>query len=175
MTRGRLVLEAGRREDLAAVLLLERLTSPHPWTEAHCAAALEGGEGAERTLVLRAPLDPQIGIVGFCVLAVISAAGEAEVRNVAVHPASRRLGLARLLIETAVGLTGAAGARSAFLEVREGNAAARALYSRLGFVETGRRPGYYAEPREDAVLMALTLPRARVDSLGGLRYPSSAT
>jgi len=46
------------------------------------------------------------------------------------------------------------------LEVRASNEAARALYARLGFVETGRRPRYYAAPEEDAVLLSLALARA---------------
>jgi ribosomal protein S18 acetylase RimI-like enzyme len=46
------------------------------------------------------------------------------------------------------------GARKMFLEVRVSNAPARALYRRLGFVETGRRKNYYAEEQEDALTMA---------------------
>jgi ribosomal-protein-alanine N-acetyltransferase len=49
------------------------------------------------------------------------------------------------------------GALAILLEVRESNAAARALYAKVGFREEGRRPRYYRDPDEDAVLMRLRL------------------
>ena len=48
-------------------------------------------------------------------------------------------------------------ARMALLEVRAGNAPAQALYERLGFREVGRRPGYYSQPADDALVLALEL------------------
>jgi ribosomal-protein-alanine N-acetyltransferase len=51
----------------------------------------------------------------------------------------------------------ARGVRSVFLEVRDGNLEARHLYRGLGFEETQRRPGFYTEPEEDAILMRLEL------------------
>jgi ribosomal-protein-alanine N-acetyltransferase len=167
------VLEWGSPRDLAAVLALERLCSPHPWSEALCAAALGAAGGTERTLVVRAPLGPSPGVVGFCVLAIVPAGREAEVRNVAVHPERRRRGLARFLLRAAIDRARDAGAETVFLEVRESNHAARALYSSLGFAETGRRAAYYADPCEDAVLMALGVPHTDVDTADGVRYPSS--
>jgi len=168
------LVEWGSPRDLAAILTLERLCSPHPWTEAQCDAALRLSGGTERTLVVRAPLGPPPDVVGFCVLALVPAAREAEVRNVAVHPEHRRQGLARLLLRAAIDRARDAGAETVFLEVRESNQAARALYARLGFTETGRRAEYYADPREDAVLMALSVAQAGVDTADGVRYPSSA-
>jgi len=46
-----------------------------------------------------------------------------------------------------------AGARLATLEVRAGNTAAQALYRQFGFQEVGRRPKYYTDNREDALIM----------------------
>ena len=73
-------------------------------------------------------------------------AGESELLQVEVAAGYRRRGLARRLLEAAL-------AGTVFLEVREGNAGAIALYSTLGFVTVGRRRGYYAGPVEDALVM----------------------
>jgi ribosomal protein S18 acetylase RimI-like enzyme len=77
---------------------------------------------------------------------------EVELLRVAVHPASRRHGLARLLLTSdAAGVF--CGASRVHLEVRESNAPARALYESLGFTEVGKRPRYYGDG-EAAVLYA---------------------
>ena len=68
---------------------------------------------------------------------------EAELMLVAVMPERRGSGLGRRLLESAVGQAQARGARSMFLEVRDGNIAAYALYRAAGFVEVGRRRDYY--------------------------------
>ena len=81
---------------------------------------------------------------------------EWELENIAVAGAARRRGLAtRLLIEL-LEQARRGGARHIFLEVRESNRAARSLYERWDFVETGRRKGYYQRPEEDAVLYRFT-------------------
>lgn len=84
------------------------------------------------------------------------AAGEAEILSIAVARASRRLGIGRLLMEAVLRRLHAERAEALFLEVDEANAAASALYRRLGFREVGRREGYYAEPggrRSSALVM----------------------
>ncbi|HKR01375.1 MAG TPA: ribosomal protein S18-alanine N-acetyltransferase [Pyrinomonadaceae bacterium] len=86
-------------------------------------------------------------------------ADELHVNNVAVRPESRRLGIARRLLETALAEGARMGAVTAFLEVRAGNASAQALYERCGFKVTGRRPGYYTQPLEDALVMSLAIRR----------------
>jgi [ribosomal protein S18]-alanine N-acetyltransferase len=85
-------------------------------------------------------------------------ADEAEILNLAVEPRRRRQGIASRLIEDAVAASKAAGVRTIFLEVRESNEAARNLYSRVGFTEDTRRPKYYRQPWEDAVIL-----RRRID------------
>ncbi len=79
---------------------------------------------------------------------------EAEVYRIAVRPAARGRGLGRWLLGRLLAQAGPGGLRRAHLEVRESNEAARRLYARAGFAEVGRRPGYYRDPREDAVLYA---------------------
>ena len=90
-------------------------------------------------------------------VAARAAAGEAEILNLAVLPRHRRRGLARSLVECAIARARAAGAASVFLEVRETNSAARALYATLGFVAAGRRRDYYRDPVEDAIVLSLPL------------------
>lgn len=75
---------------------------------------------------------------------------EREILNLAVQPRFRRLGVATYLLQNEIE-SGAAY----FLEVRESNAAARALYDKFGFVEIGRREEYYGNPTETAIVMRL--------------------
>jgi len=82
---------------------------------------------------------------------------EAEIFNVAVLPDERRHGVGTALLEKALSEFRMRGVARVFLEVRESNASAIAFYRQHGFVETGRRKGYYRAPDEAAVLMAKQL------------------
>lgn len=97
---------------------------------------------------------------GFILIRVV--VDEAEILTLAVRPTARRAGLGGRLVEAAVVRAAALGAERMFLEVGEGNAAGRALYARSGFVETGRRRGYYSHAdggREDALTLVLNFSR----------------
>jgi len=83
------------------------------------------------------------------------AADEFEILNLAVAKANRRHGIAIQLLKAALESARAAGARKIYLEVRASNEAGIAFYSRMGFRVSGRRPNYYRDPVEDAVLLAL--------------------
>lgn len=87
-------------------------------------------------------------------------AGEAEVLTVAVIPEARRQGVGAALVTAAAAAVLARGASSMHLEVAEPNAAARALYAKLGFAEAGRRRDYYATEQGwvDAIVMRRALP-----------------
>jgi ribosomal protein S18 acetylase RimI-like enzyme len=76
-----------------------------------------------------------------------------HVMNLTVAPELRGRGLGRFLLGLARDLAVRRGALEAYLEVREGNRAARALYRSAGFSEVGRRPGYYTRPPEDALIL----------------------
>jgi ribosomal-protein-alanine N-acetyltransferase len=87
-------------------------------------------------------------VVGF-VAARWTAPGEAEILNLAVAPAHRRRRVARKMLETLY-----AGRQATwFLEVRESNRAAIALYTAEGFTPCGRRENYYRQPAEAAIVM----------------------
>ncbi len=82
---------------------------------------------------------------------------ECEVLNVAVLPEYRRKGIGRTLMEEIICICRRSSVTSLFLEHRESNTAAAALYESLGFAEYGRRKNYYDSPTEDAILRKLTL------------------
>lgn len=78
---------------------------------------------------------------------------QAELESIAVAPSSQRRGIARALLQSLLLELGLAGIHELWLEVRVSNAPAIALYRSLGFREIGRRPRYYTDPIEDALLM----------------------
>lgn len=93
-----------------------------------------------------------------------AAAGDAELLTVAVIPEARRRGVGASLVTSAGVAALVRGAASMHLEVAEDNAAARALYAKLGYEEAGRRAAYYAGEggSVDAIVMRRTLPRPLV-------------
>jgi ribosomal-protein-alanine N-acetyltransferase len=127
-------------EDLEDLLQLQRQSLPQA-AEWSPGALLDGIAGC-----LAAQQDDRLA--GFLLYREI-APGEWEVLNLAVDPALRRQRVASRLIEEFLRL--AEG--DVFLEVRESNQAARALYAGWGFYEEGLRRGYYHRPVEDAVVM----------------------
>jgi ribosomal-protein-alanine acetyltransferase len=96
-------------------------------------------------------------LLGFLVARV--AAGEAEILNLAVDPANRRLGIAGALFHEALAEFRRLRITRVFLEVRESNLAAISFYEKCEFIRTGVRPGYYQQPREAAVLLMRKLTR----------------
>jgi [ribosomal protein S18]-alanine N-acetyltransferase len=99
---------------------------------------------------------PQPGsILGFAVASLLLP--QAELETIAVAPESQRLGLGESLFQALTAELKVAGANELVLEVRSSNRPAQAFYRALGFVNNGLRPGYYADPIEDAVLMSLSL------------------
>jgi len=139
--------------DLHAILALEReaLTAAH-WSQAQYDAVLNAPHATER-LILVAETDNKMA--GF--LVAHTAAEEWEIENVVVAESLRGHGLGGQLVSGLLDLGRQKKARAIFLEVRESNAPARALYRSCGFQETGRRPKYYSCPTEDAILYTLAL------------------
>jgi ribosomal protein S18 acetylase RimI-like enzyme len=94
--------------------------------------------------------NPKLHILGFIVARAIGP--EWEIENIAVSAGARRQHLATGLVNGILELARQRGGVSVFLEVRESNVAAQALYEKCGFVQTGRRSDYYLQAAEDAVL-----------------------
>lgn len=138
--------------DLDAILQLEARCFPTPWTRA---MYVEEFGRPETDSVHLAARDPRANdrLVGAALAARIG--DHWHVMNVLVDPIARRRGIAvRLLVEL-LDQTEAHGAGEGWtLEVRDGNDGAVALYEAHGFRTLGRRPGYYADTGEDALVMA---------------------
>jgi [ribosomal protein S18]-alanine N-acetyltransferase len=82
---------------------------------------------------------------------------EAEVLNLAVLPAVRKKGLGRALLQVLVETFSREGTLQVFLEVRESNRPAISFYQHAGFGEIGKRHGYYRNPEETALVLAVRL------------------
>jgi ribosomal-protein-alanine N-acetyltransferase len=85
---------------------------------------------------------------------------DAHVMTIGVAHPRQRTGIGETLLAALVARAGELGARSLLLEVRVDNAPALALYARFGFVQTGRRRGYYQPGNVDAFTMRRALPSA---------------
>jgi ribosomal-protein-alanine N-acetyltransferase len=143
------ILDA-RPGDASALAALHRISFRHGWSEneferllsdraaiAHVARA-HGGRGA---------------VIGFVLSHRV--VDEAEILLVALAPGERGHGTASKLLSRHLSRLAAAGVARVFLEVDEGNAAARKLYARAGFAEVGKRAGYYRKPEGNAAALVL--------------------
>lgn len=152
--RPRLRIDEMLPSDLPAVLGIEQRSFPTPWSEAMYAEEIaRAARGGAVCLVAR----DLVG--GARVVAAVLAAWMGDswhVMNVLVDPPARRRGIASQLLDQLLERTErhALGIGDGWtLEVREGNDAAIALYESRGFVNHGRRPGYYSDTNEAAVIM----------------------
>jgi ribosomal-protein-alanine N-acetyltransferase len=141
----KIVIRAMTAADLEAVSELDTLSFSQPWPQN--AFKLELANEGARCWV--ADVNGQVAgaLVFWRVL------DEAHLTTIAVHPAFRRRGIARQLLQTAMDAAYAEGARIYHLEVRATNEAAQKLYVAFGFEIVGRRAKYYQDNGEDAVLM----------------------
>jgi [ribosomal protein S18]-alanine N-acetyltransferase len=138
--------------DLDCVMeIAEGLKEAPRWTRAAYQAAMDVGGTLRRVALVAKTGD----LAGFAVASVV--APEAELETIAVAREWQRKGVAQRLFAALIEELSAAGVKDVLLEVRGSNEAAIGLYRVLGFQESGRRRGYYADPVEDAVLFRLRL------------------
>lgn len=141
-----------RREDLPAVLDIERRSFAQPWSRAFFEKEL--ATPFARLVVAAEEAVPRPQVIGYtCRWRVTD---EVHLLNVAVHPERRGLGHGRALVGAVVAEAEVARTRVVYLEVRAGNVIARRLYRQLGFKDLGVRRGYYG-PGQDAIVMELRL------------------
>ena len=136
------------REHLSAVAEIEQISFSDPWSVESLELML-----GEQAMGLVALEDGRVlGYVGMmCVL------DEGQIINVATHPDSRRRGVGRSLMSAIEQSAKERGIVFLSLEVRESNAAARSLYSSLGWVECGIRKNFYSKPTENACIMTKSI------------------
>lgn len=127
------------------IAALEKICFSEPWSVNSIASEL----GNPLSLWLVAEVDGALaGYIGSQ-----SVLGESDVMNVAVSPDYRRQGIGEALVLALVEELKKHGNHCLSLEVRLSNAPARSLYEKLGFAEVGRRPNYYRNPKEDALIL----------------------
>jgi [ribosomal protein S18]-alanine N-acetyltransferase len=142
-------------DDLEPLHALEVAAQPLPWSDDQLLLELVNDNATVLGM-----LDSEHGLIAHVVMRRM--VDELWVLNICVHPDHRRHGHARALLDSAMQHGRAKLMTSLWLEVREGNAAARALYASLGLAETAKRPEYYppippSTTRETAVLMSRSL------------------
>jgi len=132
--------------DLDAVMAVERACFSAPWSRGMFLDELSQGPGRSWFVA-----DSPWGVVGYTGLMQIGPEG--HVMNLAVRPDARRAGLGAALLSALLGDALHRGIDRLTLEVRPSNASALALYAAAGFVEEGRRHGYYSDSGEDALVL----------------------
>ena len=142
----RVVVEPMRLDDVLAVHEIERLSFSTPWPAYAFEQELRGNRLA-RYVVARAG-EQVVGFAGVWLMV-----DEAHITTFGVHPEWRRQGIGRQLLLNLVDLRATLRARRMTLEVRVSNESAQALYRSFGFEVVGRRPRYYTDDGEDALVM----------------------
>jgi [ribosomal protein S18]-alanine N-acetyltransferase len=135
--------------DAAPLGALERRCFSDPWSESSFREALDSPWSFG--------LVAQAGsrIAGYLIAREV--AGTGEVLNLAVSPDFRRRGVARSLLRAGLTYLRKRRVEEVFLEVRESNRSAQALYLSSGFKPVGQRAAYYRNPKEDALVLWLAL------------------
>ena len=137
-------IRQGKPADLPDIIVMASSSdSAAHWTEQDYGHIFS----SPRTLLVA---EGQGVILGFVV--AFDVAGEWELENIVVALGHRQRGIAQRLMKKLIEEAQSAAAKFIFLEVRESNFVAKRLYESCGFQPCGRRPAYYANPSEDAVL-----------------------
>lgn len=148
-----LAITAMKMRHLEQILSLEKDSFATPWSRASFLAELHGNRFA-RAWVAHAPADPGRVLGYLCAWVIYE---ELRIQNLAVDRAWQQRGIGGALLAHALEVGRTANCLTAMLEVRPANRAARALYRGFGFQEAMRRPGYYADTAEDALVLTLDL------------------
>ena len=144
-----MMIETMTSAHVAQIAQLEKLCFSDPWSEKSIATELDCRLSC---WLVALEADQVIGYVGS--QTVID---ESDMMNIAVHPDHRRRGVAEALVERLSDALRLRGSKALTLEVRVSNEPAIRLYEKLGFSQVGRRPNYYRNPKEDALILRKAL------------------
>jgi ribosomal-protein-alanine N-acetyltransferase len=136
--------------DLDAMMAIERVNFPFPWTEGNFKDSINSG-------YMCLVMEQGQQLIGYAVLMMVL--DEAHLLNISVAQSHQGQGWGRYLLLQMMESGREKGGLNMFLEVRPSNHSAIGLYESMGFNEMGIRPGYYPahNGREDAVLMGMAL------------------
>ena len=140
-----MIIRQMRQEDVPAIAELEKLCFSDPWSQNSIASELDNRLSY---WLVAEDNDRIIGYVGSQ-----SVLDGADMMNLAVAPDCRRQGVGESLVKALADYLRNNRIVALLLEVRVSNAPAIGLYEKLGFVQVGRRPRYYTNPREDALIL----------------------
>lgn len=130
---------------ISKIAELEKACFSDPWSERSIALELEN------ELSLWLVYEENGAVLGY--IGSQSVPPESDMMNLAVLPEARKQGVAKALVSELMRLLHSRGMESLTLEVRVSNAPAIGLYTKFGFMQIGRRPRYYVNPTEDALIM----------------------
>ena len=141
-----------KRSDIQKIAELEKECFSDAWSESSLLSQLDG----ESYLTLSAVTEEGelIGYISGCILS-----SEAEIYRVATKKNLRKQKIGSALLSEFTSILAEYDCERIFLEVRDSNIGARALYASFGFIESGRRKNYYKNPKEDAVLLLKEIER----------------
>jgi len=138
-------IESMTVDDIAQVAEIERQIFSIPWSEKAFRDSME----SDNTIYIVAKENDNVaGYAGMYL-----SFEEGNITNVAVNPLSRRKGIGEKIVRDILNRAYEKGVRDVFLEVRETNSVAIALYEKIGFKEEGIRKNFYDKPRENALIM----------------------
>jgi len=150
------VIRVATTADLDAIMLIERRSFPtDAWSAELMAAELASPHG--RYLVDVEPAGESELVVGYGGVRALRGSGDSDIQTIALDAEHRGSGRGRSLLRALLAEAAERGAHEVFLEVRADNPVAQGLYRSEGFVEIGRRAGYYQPDDVDAVIMRLDL------------------
>ena len=141
-------IRRARPHDVAEIAAAEQLIFSDPWSERDVLSSI----ATEGSMCYAAVRDGKL--CAYILGRII--APEGEIYRIATLPEYRKRGIAYRLLDYAVKTERGCGLESLFLEVREQNAPARALYLSYGFREVGVRKNYYKNPLDNAIIMLLS-------------------
>ena len=141
-----LIIRDASAGDISAIIAIQNASSNAAhWSESHYRKALEQ---AERLILIAE--ENEWGILGFLVASIV--VDEWELENIVVTPHARRRGIGRALMSALIDRARQSNATEIRQEIRVSNTAAQKLGLSVGFMQEGRRPSYYRDPIEDALL-----------------------